>query len=154
MKGILVAVSPEGIIGKDNSIPWHYSADLKRFKRLTIGKTVIMGRKTWESLPIKPLPDRRNIVITRSNLDDVDCFRSIGEALNTCEGDVWFIGGAGIYKEALDLADIIDMTLVPDNISGEGCVNFPELGNEWEAGDVETLENDDRLKHKIYTRRV
>ena len=154
MKGILVAVSPEGIIGKDNSIPWHYSTDLKRFKRLTVGKTVIMGRKTWESLPIKPLPDRRNIVITRSDFDDVDCFKSINDALDTCDGDVWFIGGAGIYKEALDLADIIDMTLVPDNISGEGCVNFPELGNEWEAGDVETLENDDRLKHKIYTRRV
>ena len=154
MKGILVAVSPEGIIGKDNSIPWHYSADLKRFKRLTVGKTVIMGRKTWESLPIKPLPDRRNIVITRSNLDDVDCFRSISKALNTCEGDGWFIGGAGIYKEALDLADIIDMTLVPDNVSGEGCISFPELGNEWETGDTETLKDDERLKHKIYTRRV
>ena len=154
MIGILVAVSPEGIIGKDNSIPWHYSADLKRFKRLTVGKTVIMGRKTWESLPIKPLPERRNIVITRSDFDDVDCFKSINDALDTCDGDIWFIGGAGIYKEALDVADIIDMTLVPDNISGEGCVNFPELGNEWEDGDIETLENDDRLKHKIYTRRV
>ena len=154
MIGILVAVSPEGIIGKDNSIPWHYSADLKRFKRLTVGKTVIMGRKTWESLPIKPLPERRNIVITRSDFDDVDCFKSINDALDTCDGDIWFIGGAGIYKEALDVADIIDMTLVPDNISGEGCVNFPELGNEWETGDTETLKDDERLKHKIYTRRV
>ena len=154
MIGILVAVSPEGIIGKDNSIPWHYSADLKRFKRLTVGKTVIMGRKTWESLPIKPLPERRNIVITRSDFDDVDCFKSINDALDTCDGDIWFIGGAGIYKEALDVADIIDMTLVPDNISGEGCVNFPELGNEWKAGDIEVLEDDNKLKHKIYTRRV
>ncbi|HIO89084.1 MAG TPA: dihydrofolate reductase, partial [Candidatus Marinimicrobia bacterium] len=68
MKGILVAVSPEGIIGKDNSIPWHYPEDLKRFKKLTLGKTVIMGRNTWESIPEKqrPLPDRRNIVITRT----------------------------------------------------------------------------------------
>ena len=113
-----------------------------------------MGRKTWESLPIKPLPDRRNIVITRSNLDNVDCFRSISEALDTCEGEIWFIGGAGIYKEALDVADIIDVTLVPDNVSGEGCVSFPELGNEWEAGETETLKDDERLKHKIYTRRV
>ena len=73
MKGILVAVSPEGIIGKDNSIPWHYPEDLKRFKKLTLGKTVIMGRNTWESIPEKqrPLPDRRNIVITRTNVKDV-----------------------------------------------------------------------------------
>ena len=83
MKGILVAVSPEGIIGKDNSIPWHYSTDLKRFKRLTLGKTVIMGRRTWESLPVKPLPDRRNIVITQSSLEGVECFQSIDNDLAT-----------------------------------------------------------------------
>ena len=154
MKGILVAVSPEGIIGKDNSIPWHYSVDLKRFKRLTLGKTVIMGRRTWESLPVKPLPDRRNIVITRTSLDDVECFSSIDDALATCEGDVWFIGGAGIYQEALGKADIIDMTLVPDNVSGEGCVGFPKIGDEWDAGPVEELETDGNLKHQTYTRRV
>ena len=154
MKGILVAVSPEGIIGKDNSIPWHYSADLKRFKRLTLGKTVIMGRRTWESLPVKPLPDRRNIVITQSSLDDVECFSSIDDALATCEGDVWFIGGAGIYQEALGKADIIDMTLVPDNVSGEGCVEFPKIGDEWDAGPVEESETDGNLKHQTYTRRV
>ena len=154
MKGILVAVSPEGIIGKDNSIPWHYSTDLKRFKRLTLGKTVIMGRRTWESLPVKPLPDRRNIVITRLSLDDVECFPSIDDALATCEGDVWFIGGAGIYQEALGKADIIDMTLVPDNVSGEGCVRFPTIGDEWNAGPIEALETDENLKHQTYTRRV
>ena len=154
MKGILVAVSPEGIIGKDNSIPWHYSADLKRFKRLTLGKTVIMGRRTWESLPVKPLPDRRNIVITQSSLDDVECFSSIDDALATCEGDVWFIGGAGIYQEALGKADIIDMTLVPDNVSGEGCVRFPTIGDEWDAGPIEVMETDGNLKHQTYTRRV
>ncbi len=154
MKGILVAVSPEGIIGKDNSIPWHYSEDLKRFKSLTLGKTVIMGRKTWESLPVKPLPDRRNIVITRSLIEGVECFPSIDDALGTCNGDVWFIGGAGIYQEALGKVDIIDMTLVPDNISGEGCIEFPKIGNEWDAGPVESLEKDGNLKHQIYTRRV
>jgi dihydrofolate reductase len=154
MKGILVAVSPEGIIGKDNSIPWHYSADLKRFKHLTLGKTVIMGRRTWESLPVKPLPDRRNIVITRSSLDDVECFSSIDDALATCEGDVWFIGGAGIYQEALGKVDIIDMTLVPDNVSGEGCIGFPTIGDEWDAGPIEALETDGNLKHQTYTRRV
>ena len=142
MKGILVAVSPEGIIGKNNTIPWHYSADLKRFKRLTTGKTIIMGRKTWESLPVKPLPNRRNIVISRSSLENVDCFQSIDEALETCEGDIWFIGGAGIYEEAMLKSDLIDMTLVPDNVTGEGCIYFPKIGNEWIEGETKPLEED------------
>ena len=154
MRGIIVATSPEGVIGKDNTIPWHYSEDLKRFKRLTIGKTVIMGRNTWESLPIKPLPGRRNIVITRSLLEGVECFRSIDEAVNTCEGDVWFIGGAGIYREAMDSADCIDMTLVPDNVNGDSCIYFPEIGNEWENNGERPLEKGSKLMHKIYTRRV
>lgn len=154
MKGILVATSPEGIIGKDNTIPWHYSEDLKRFKRLTIGKTVIMGRNTWESLPIKPLPERRNIVITRSLIENVECFKSINEALKTCEGDIWFIGGAGIYEEAMDLADCIDMTLVPDSISGNNCIYFPKVGNEWQESKEKPLEKGSKLLHKIYTRRV
>ena len=154
MKGILVAVSPEGIIGKNNTIPWHYSADLKRFKRLTTGKTIIMGRKTWESLPVKPLPNRRNIVISRTSLENVDCFRSIDEALKTCEGDIWFIGGAGIYKEAMLKSDVIDMTLVPDNVTGEGCIYFPKIGNEWIEGEEKPLKEDTILMHKNYTRRV
>ena len=154
MKGILVAVSQEGIIGKNNSIPWYYSADLKRFKRLTTGNTIIMGRKTWESLPIKPLPNRRNIVITRSSIEEIDCFQSIDDALQTCEGDVWFIGGAGIYEEAMKKADLIDMTLVPDNITGKNCIYFPKIGDEWKEGEKNPLEEDPKLGHKTYTRRV
>ena len=154
MRGILVAVSPEGIIGKDNTIPWHYSADLKRFKRLTTGNTIIMGRKTWESLPIKPLPNRRNIVITRSSIKDIECFQSIDDALQTCEGDVWFIGGAGIYQEAMQKADLIDMSLVPDSVSCEDCIYFPAIDKSWIEGDTNVLEDDPKLRHKIYTRRV
>ena len=154
MRGILVAVSPEGIIGKDNTIPWHYSADLKRFKRLTTDNTLIMGRKTWESLPIKPLPNRRNIVITRSSIKDIECFQSIDDALQTCEGDVWFIGGAGIYQEAMQKADIIDMSLVPDNVNGEDCIYFPTIDKSWIEGDTNVLKDDPKLRHKIYTRRV
>ena len=154
MKGILVAVSPEGIIGKDNTIPWYYSADLKRFKRITTDNTIIMGRKTWESLPIKPLPNRRNIVITRSSIENIECFKSIDDALQTCEGDVWFIGGAGIYKEAMQKADIIDMTLVPDNVTGEKCIYFPEIDKSWKEGEIKTLDEEPKLKHKTYTRRV
>ena len=154
MKGILVAVSPEGIIGKNNTIPWHYSTDLKRFKRLTTGNTIIMGRKTWESLPKKPLTNRRNIVITRSSINEVECFQSIDEALETCKGDVWFIGGSGIYEEAMKKADLIDMTLVPDNITGDKCIYFPTIDKTWVEGPINKLKNSDILKHKIYTRRV
>tara|TARA_B100001250_G_scaffold388083_1_gene386037 strand:+ start:317 stop:781 length:465 start_codon:yes stop_codon:yes gene_type:complete len=154
MKGIIVATSPEGIIGKDNTIPWYYPEDLKRFKKLTIGNTVIMGRNTWESLPIKPLPERRNIVITSNSIENIECFKSIQEAIDTCKGDIWFIGGSGIYEEAMNLADYIDMTLVPDNISGETCVHFPKIGNEWKEGETKPLENSSILLHKIYTRRV
>tara|TARA_B100001094_G_scaffold217285_1_gene211346 strand:- start:21 stop:485 length:465 start_codon:yes stop_codon:yes gene_type:complete len=154
MKGILVATSPEGIIGKNNTIPWHYSEDLKRFKKLTVGKTVIMGRNTWESLPIKPLPERRNIVITSSVIKNVECFKSITEAVNTCTGDIWFIGGAGIYEEAMNLADCIDMTLVPDNVNGSHCIYFPKIGKDWKESETKPLENSSKLLHKIYTRRV
>lgn len=154
MKGILVATSPEGIIGKNNTIPWHYSEDLRRFKKLTVGKTVIMGRNTWESLPIKPLPERRNIVITSSVIKNVECFKSITEAVNTCTGDIWFIGGAGIYEEAMNLADCIDMTLVPDNVNGSHCIYFPKIGKDWKESETKPLENSSKLLHKIYTRRV
>lgn len=154
MIGILVAVSPEGIIGKDNAIPWHYSEDLKRFKKLTTEKTVIMGRKTWESLPKKPLPNRRNIVITSGSINNVECFHSIDKALETCKGDIWFIGGAGIYEEAMNKADIIDMTLVPDNVSGKNCIYFPKIDKTWIEKEIKPLKNSNILMHKIYTRRV
>lgn len=154
MKGILVATSPENVIGKDNTIPWYYSEDLKRFKRLTIGKTIIMGRKTWESLPIKPLPDRRNIVITRQRIDGVECFKSIDRALEKCKGDIWFIGGAGIYEEAMEKANLIDMTLVPDRITGDGCVYFPNIDDDWIEGETKPLKDSTKLLHKTYTRRV
>ena len=152
--GIIAAVSPEGVIGVDGGLPWHYSADMKRFKRLTVGKTVIMGRLTWESLPRKPLPDRRNLVITSRDIEGAECFRDIPSALATCEGDVWFIGGARIYEEAMRYADIIDFAHVPDRIDVAGAVRFPEIDETiWEAGPLEMHPDDDRLKHRVYRRR-
>ena len=156
---LIAAVSENGVIGIDGDLPWRVRSDMLRFKRLTIGdgdetSAVIMGRKTWESLPIKPLPNRRNIVISRSSIENVDCFRSIDEALETCEGDIWFIGGAGIYEEAMLKSDVIDMTLVPDNVSGEGCIYFPKIGIEWIEGETKPLKEDTKLMHKNYTRRV
>jgi dihydrofolate reductase len=153
-RGIIAAVSPEGVIGVGGKIPWHYPADMKRFKRLTSGGTVIMGRHTWESLPKRPLGGRRNLVVTRRRLDGVECFESVPSALAACEGDVWFIGGARIYEEALEHADFIDLTRVPDRIEAKDAVYFPEIDeNRWEAGPVETDPEDPRLKRQIYRRR-
>ncbi len=152
--GIIVAMSPEGVIGLDGRIPWHYASDLKRFKRLTTGTTVIMGRRTWESIGSTPLPGRRNIVITRAGLSDVECFRDISSALESCVGQVWFIGGERIYAEAMALCDVIDVTHVPDRIDAPGAVRFPAIDPEkWVAADTTVDEEDPRLRHTRYARR-
>lgn len=152
-RGIIAAVSPEGIIGVDGELPWHYTADLERFKRLTTGTTVVMGRSTWESLPRRPLPHRRNIVITSCSLPEVECFPSLEAALATCEGDVWFIGGARIFTAAMAYADLIDLTYVPDRIAaGAGrVVSFPAIdATIWRAGPLLPHEGDPRLARRIY----
>src|SRR5882672_1666299 len=103
MRAMIYAMSPEGVIGVHGKIPWRYPGDLKRFKRLTTGSTVIMGRATFESIG-RPLPGRRNVVVT-SRLADVpgiQCARSIDEALSLAgDADIWFIGGARIYEGAM-----------------------------------------------------
>lgn len=154
IRGIIAAVSPQGVIGVSGRMPWHYSEDLKRFKRLTLGSTVIMGRLTWESLATKPLVGRRNVVITASKLEGVECFPTLEAALATCEGDVWFIGGTRVFEEAMRFADIIDLAYVPDAIGPEGAVYFPEIPEtDWEAGPLETHPDDPRLMHRVYRRR-
>jgi 2-iminobutanoate/2-iminopropanoate deaminase len=153
-RGIIAAVSPDGVIGVGGGMPWHYAEDLKRFKRLTLGSTVIMGRLTWESLAKKPLVGRRNIVITRRALDGVECFSTLEAALATCEGDVWFIGGTRVFEEAMKHADLIDLAYVPDAVPPEGAVYFPQIPeSDWEAGPLETHPDDPRLKHRVYRRR-
>jgi 2-iminobutanoate/2-iminopropanoate deaminase len=153
-RGIIAAVSPEGIIGVEGRMPWHYPGDMKRFKRLTLGSTIIMGRLTWESLPKKPLADRRNVVITRRKIEGVECFPTIEAALATCQGDVWFIGGTRVFEEAMRFADVIDLVYVPDKIDASGAVYFPEISeSDWEAGPLETHPDDPRLKHRVFRRR-
>ena len=124
MKGILVATSPKNVIGKDNTIPWHYSEDLKRFKRLTIGKTVIMGRKTWDSLYVKPLPSRRNIVVTRNpdfQANSAETAFSMKEALSRVADaeEAVVIGGATLFADALPAAGRFHLTEVHAEIDGD-----------------------------------
>jgi dihydrofolate reductase len=101
-----------GVIGVNGTLPWDIPSDLKNFKKETTGKTVIMGRKTFESIG-KELPDRRNIIITTHPVKDVECYSSIKEALAKIDGDVYLIGGKGIIEEGFELADRLLITSVP-----------------------------------------
>ena len=154
MRAAIVAITQDRVIGVDGKLPWRYSADLKRFKQLTLGTTIIMGRGTWESIGAKSLTGRRNIVITRSLLDGVQCYPTIPAALVTCTGDVWFIGGGQLYTAALEFCDFIDVTQVPDKNSAGKIVYFPELDpSVWQAEPITPLAADPMLSHRRYYRR-
>lgn len=128
---IIAAISKNRVLGDDNKLIWSLPNDLKRFKKLTTNNTVVMGRKTYESIG-KPLPNRRNIVITRDENyygDNIEVVNSIEEALLLCNNDCFIIGGGQIYKQTLDLADKIYLTVVDEEF--EGDTFFPELGKDW-----------------------
>ncbi len=129
---IIAAIARNGVIGDQGRIPWHISDDLKRFKRLTLGHPIIMGRKTYESIG-KPLPGRRNLVLTRQTaLPGVESFASLGAALKACRDNetVFVIGGAEIYREALPMADVLYLTHVHRDVAGD--TRFPDYSPaEW-----------------------
>ena len=104
---LIWAQDTNAAIGKDGTLPWHYSEDLKNFKKLTTGHTIIMGRKTWDSLPIKPLPNRKNIVISSTEQTGVDSYNSIDTCMEYLEKNqslqnIFVIGGMSIYKHFYD----------------------------------------------------
>ncbi len=127
---IIVAAAENMAIGKDNDLLWHISADLKRFKALTSGHTVVMGRRTLDSLPKKPLPNRRNIVLTHDEgfaFPGVEVAHSIAELLQMLakDGEVFVMGGATIYQQLLPYADKLYVTWV--HSSFEADVFFPAI---------------------------
>ena len=131
---IVVARAINGVIGKDGGLPWHISADLKRFKALTMGTVLVMGRKTFDSLP-KALPGRRHIVITRDpnwRAEGVEVAHSADEAL-AMAGDepASVIGGAGIFRLFIGLADGIELTEVLAEVDGDTAMNDPRASGEW-----------------------
>ena len=146
---LVVAASENNVIGRDNKLPWHLPDDLKFFKKTTLGKPVLMGRKTWESMNGKPLPGRTNIVLSGSAPElppGVLLFSSIREALSACNGEpeVCIIGGGQIFNETLDLADNIYLTRVHTTIE-DGSVFFPELdAGLWQLSWQEHHEADER----------
>ena len=137
---IIVAMAQNNCIGKDNKMPWHIAEDLKRFKSLTMGHPVIMGRKTYESILGylgKPLPGRTNIVISRNgfdNLHEVPVFDDLEKAIEhgqkLAKSEIFIIGGAQIYGQAINLADIIHLTQIHEDVSGDAF--FPSIDqNKW-----------------------
>ncbi len=131
---LIAAMARNGVIGRDNQLPWRQSADLQRFKRLTLGKAVVMGRKTWQSLG-RPLPDRLNIVITRDSdyrTEGGMVTHSVRAAL-AAAGDseeIMVIGGAEIFRQTLALAERLYLTEIEADI--EGDTHFPEIdATDW-----------------------
>ena len=122
---LIAAVAKNGVIGKDNRLPWHLPADLRHFKALTTGHAVIMGRKTWESLPEKfrPLPGRQNIVVTRNATyaaSGATVAGSLPDAVAAAAGEEAFvIGGAELYQVALPLADRLQLTEIDAEFDGD-----------------------------------
>ena len=117
MISIIVAISEDWGIGKDNELLWRIPEDLKRFKRLTTGNVIIMGKKTWESLPVKPLPDRTNIVLTDLPEEVIKgpvTAYSVEDALDKCDRgkEIFIIGGGSIYRQFMNLADRLYITHV------------------------------------------
>ena len=149
----ILAMSKNRVIGKDNQIPWHLSADLKYFKRTTLNHHIIMGRKTFLSIG-KPLPKRTNIVLTRNPFfvaSHVLVVSSIEEALNIAEEngeeEVFIIGGGEIYRQSMPYWDKVYLTRV--DIEVEGDVFFPELDNkEWRLLSDEPHEADEKNVYK------
>ncbi len=139
----VVAMDDARIIGRDGALPWHLPEDLAHFKSLTMGGVVVMGRKTWDSLPtkFKPLPGRINIVVTRNPaavsvpegvhlVTSVDAALEVGRGLVEAQNGIWIIGGAEIYRLSLPLVDEVHLTQVHG--VHEGDASFPEFEGDFE----------------------
>lgn len=155
---VIVAVARNGVIGRDNELPWRLQADLQWFKKITTGHTIVMGRKTYESIG-KPLPNRENIVISRqADLEIAGCtvVDSLQTARNRATNDsVFVIGGAQIYRQALPMADQLYLTLVDANIEGDTWLPFIDL-ETWSLREsnrhAADENNDHAYEFRIYQR--
>ena len=145
---IIVAIGKNNAIGFKNALLWSLPNDMKRFKNITTGHTVIMGRNTYLSLPKGALPNRKNIVISdleKDNFKDCTMARSIDEAVNIAkfDGEIFVMGGASIYRQFLPLADKLYLTLVDD--APEADAFFPEIDmNAWEITENQKFEKDEK----------
>lgn len=134
MISLIWAQDATGCIGRDGGIPWHLPEDMKNFRRLTTGRTVLMGRATWESLParFRPLPDRRNLVLTRRpqwSAAGAERVATIDEAMQAAGGDVWVIGGGEVYAAAIVDARRLVVTTIDTIVDGD--VGAPVIRDDW-----------------------
>ena len=149
MATIIAAMDRNRLIGVDNGLPWRLSADLQNFKKLTSGHTIVMGRKTWESLPGK-LPKRHHVIVTRNeDYQAAGCkvVNSIEQALNlNPDTETFIIGGGQIYEQSLDLVDKMILTEVDTEAKGDAW--FPEFDSKkWELTSKESFEADEKNEH-------
>ncbi len=154
MISLIVAYDKNYLIGKNGKMPWHLPEELLRFKRITMNKTVIMGRKTFEAIG-KVLEDRENIVITRNenfNAEGVVVVQSLNEAIQQANNDIFIIGGAQIYKEALPIVDQMYITELDAEFKGD--TYFPEV--KWDQFQLiksEKVDGEIPYEFKLYQRR-
>ena len=161
MISIIVAVSDDWGIGKGNGLLWHLPDDMKRFRQLTMGKCVIMGKRTWESLPKRPLPGRYNIVITDIPGECIDCSMtaySIEDAISKCDSsqEIFVIGGGSVYRQFMPVADRLYITHV--HRKAEADVWFPRIDmRKWKEIErqecISQDENEIPYSYVIYERK-
>lgn len=152
---LIAAVAENGAIGYENKLIYWLPNDLKRFKALTTGNTIIMGRRTFESLPKGALPNRRNIVLSRTGKTEdfpgCDLYHSLEEALQHCNADedIYIIGGNSVYQEAMPLADRLCLTLIHDT-PDKADTFFPDFSEGWEECEREDHDIDEK-HHQRYS---
>ena len=153
---IIAAASNNNVIGNNNKLIWHIPKDLIRFKELTLNHAVIMGRKTFESLP-NPLPNRLNIVVTRNTNyynEGITVCKSIEEALTHCKNDSqpFIIGGGEIYTQTIDIVDKIELTRVYKTYDGDAYFpDIPEEKFELVNEEINELDGDEKIKYSFLT---
>ncbi|HAR67803.1 MAG TPA: dihydrofolate reductase [Lentisphaeria bacterium] len=150
---IIAAIARNGIIGRDNTLPWRLPSDLKRFRKLTTGQAIVMGRKTWESLPFA-LPKRLNLVMTRNptyEADGATCVTTLAESAKLAAAqDLYVIGGRAIYAAALPLATRLELTWVDADVAGD--VAFPDLDlAAWECVSESARQEDGDYPYRFAT---
>ena len=157
MLGAIWAQSLDGVIGDGSEMPWHLPEDLKHFKETTLGSPIIMGRRTWESLPVKPLPGRKNIVLSSREDGAWSDGASVCRDIPDLESDAWILGGAQVYEATLDEVDVIERTLIdvhPD-LPASRAVYAPRIDADFECvadGDWKASTSGLRYKFQRFER--